>query len=119
MSDDRIRKLRELQKEVELAEKRLNDFMFGCIDCGINTNRIGEYYVVSDSVWAEAIGNPSPDGLDGMLCIGCLEKRIGRRLRPCDFERDLGPYSPRLNQRMGKRNTRQRRQPNRFAQPEG
>jgi hypothetical protein len=106
---ERARKLMELQTECERAKKRLNDFMFACIDCGVNTSTIGEYYTVSDNVWAEAIGSPSPDGHNGMLCIGCLEKRIGRCLMPCDFERDLGPNSRRLNQRMGKTKPRQRR----------
>jgi hypothetical protein len=27
-----------------------------------------------------------PEG--GCLCIGCLEKRLGRRLKPKDFPRD-------------------------------
>ena len=26
--------------------------------------------------------------MGGCLCIGCLEKRIKRRLRPTDFQRD-------------------------------
>jgi hypothetical protein len=78
-----------------------------CIDCDFNTapgcfNRVemeqavaqdkwpipqhindqSEVYTVQDVVWAKA-GNP-----DGCLCIGCLEKRIGRRLKPKDFPRD-------------------------------
>lgn len=38
-----------------------------------------EYYMVKPSLWAKAGGG------DGYLCIGCLEKRIGRTLRPSDF----------------------------------
>ena len=43
----------------------------------------------------------------GCLCIGCLEKRIGRRLKPKDFLRgdpfndDLLPGTPRLLKRRG------------------
>jgi hypothetical protein len=49
-----------------------------CLDCWIDTREAGEYYVVRNEVW------PLPvDG--GMLCIGCLEERIGRRLRRADF----------------------------------
>jgi hypothetical protein len=48
-----------------------------CVDCDTNTNAIDEYYMVHDVVW--------PLDGNGMLCIGCLEARIGRRLKPADF----------------------------------
>jgi hypothetical protein len=41
------------------------------------------------------------------LCIGCLEKRLGRRLKPKDFQRDHPfnayhmPCTPRLRDRRG------------------
>lgn len=66
-------------------EERLSD-MFGafeCLDCGVNTSCIignGEYYMVHDHVWHEA--NPQDDG---MLCIGCIERRLGRGLTSGDF----------------------------------
>jgi hypothetical protein len=50
-----------------------------CASCGVNTSEIGEYYMVTDAIW-DAHG-PA----DGCLCIGCLENRMGRRLRPDDF----------------------------------
>jgi hypothetical protein len=50
-----------------------------CVVCGINTSEIGEYYMVADAIW-DTYG-PA----DGCLCIGCLEHRMGRRLRPGDF----------------------------------
>jgi len=77
-----------------------------CIDCGYNThpgapprelaefllNRDGnvpmtytdecEVYIVKDAVWKKAGMEP----YGGCLCISCLERRIGRRLRPYDFE---------------------------------
>jgi len=84
-----------------------------CIDCGINTapgclgraaymaeverqrangmsdswvvtldiDERSEVYCVWPHVWAEA-GMPE---MGGCLCIGCLETRLGRRLRPKDF----------------------------------
>jgi hypothetical protein len=59
-----------------------------------------EAYAVKNSVWAAA--DMEPHG--GCLCIGCLEKRLGRRLRPKDFSRhpfnDL-PGTPRLLNRRG------------------
>ena len=42
-----------------------------------------EVYVVRNSVWAKAGMTP----FGGCLCIGCLEKRLGRRLGPEDFDR--------------------------------
>lgn len=38
-----------------------------------------ECYMVTNDVWAAA-GNPQ-----GCLCIGCLERRIGRQLTRADF----------------------------------
>lgn len=54
---------------------------FVCIDCSVNTAEIGEYYMVQNYLWWMA--GMEPDG--GMLCIGCLEYRLNRRLRPADF----------------------------------
>jgi len=42
-----------------------------------------EVYTVRDSVWKAA--GMEPKG--GCLCVGCLEKRLGRRLNPKDFPR--------------------------------
>ena len=99
-----------------------------CLDCGVNTapglssraeaerrfnageDRIeqtyddrSEVYTVRDWVWAAAGIAP----MGGVLCIGCLEQRLGRRLRSKDFSRydalNVGFGSPRLLQRRGKR----------------
>jgi hypothetical protein len=84
-----------------------------CVDCGMNTapGMLGraemeaafaaaeasgkdgikqtfddrtEVYTVREAIW-KACGM-EPDG--GCLCIGCLERRIGRALRPKDFRRN-------------------------------
>ena len=39
--------------------------------------------MVHDAVWAAA-GMPTATP-SGFLCVGCLERRLGRRLRPDDF----------------------------------
>jgi hypothetical protein len=77
-----------------------------CIDCGVNTqpgvpsgpeirvafamgaeeiptefNDKTEVYDVKDVIWEQARMRP----WSGCLCIGCLERRIGRQLRPRDF----------------------------------
>ena len=51
---------------------------FACVDCSVNTLDINEYYMVHNHLWP--IGSD-----DGMLCIGCLEKRIGRTITSADF----------------------------------
>jgi len=78
-----------------------------CVDCSFNTapgfpNKVelhraiakdgrskvtidnqSEVYTVRDVVWKRAGMEP----LGGCLCIGCLEKRLDRRLKPKDFQR--------------------------------
>lgn len=74
---------------------------FLCADCKANTMN-DEYYMVTDKIWQEA---KAPER--SMLCIGCLEKRLGRELVKTDFVNSavnqLAPesYSPRLRNRLG------------------
>jgi hypothetical protein len=60
-----------------------------CADCEVGTFTIGEWYMVCDEVWAQAWADRLKPwhALDGqqILCIGCLEKRIGRTLMASDF----------------------------------
>ena len=51
-----------------------------CLDCKVDTGKIGEHYFVNLDLWMKAVNSKT-----GMLCIGCLEKRIGRKLTPMDF----------------------------------
>lgn len=71
---------------------------FACVDCGVDTGRISEYYMLLDEVWAAA-GN-----IRGMLCIGCLEARLGRQLSARDFSdaplNFIFPQSARLYDRL-------------------
>jgi hypothetical protein len=98
-----------------------------CVDCGVNTNpgcpdgpttrielrlygkskvkhtRETEVYDVKDAIWEQA----GMRAWQGCLCIGCLEKRIGRQLRPKDFSRHdrkvwaTMPCPERLSNRRG------------------
>lgn len=101
-----------------------------CIDCGVNTapgclNRPemeermnapaysdadgvtqhlddkSEVYAVRKIVWEKAGMEP----FGGCLCIGCLESRLGRKLKPKDFQRGhpfgLLPGTRRLLKRRG------------------
>lgn len=52
---------------------------FLCLDCGYNTFR-DEYYMVHDEIWLSVV----PQRV-GMLCIGCLELRLGWMLKKTDF----------------------------------
>jgi hypothetical protein len=100
------------QKLSSAAEAQgLHFFDDRCVDCGIETTpyyldgdgggvamqvsqeltiRVEpgtwEFYCVKDRLWAEAGMTETA----GCLCVECLENRLGRRLRPkdFDFERD-------------------------------
>lgn len=66
-------------------------------------NDQNEMYIVHPHVWKAA--GMEPDG--GYLCVGCLEKRIGRRLVPDDFDQDhefntILPGTKRLLERQGR-----------------
>ena len=83
---------------------------WSCIDCRVNTapghltreqmeqafatdwtgegitqtySELTEIYLVKAQIWKAAGMEP----MGGCLCIGCLEKRIGRTLTPKDFPR--------------------------------
>jgi hypothetical protein len=58
-------------------------FSFDCLDCGVHTRRIDEFYMVTNEVWNSVCTNPSD--ANGMLCVGCIERRLGRTLKPDDF----------------------------------
>lgn len=105
-----------------------------CVDCGFDTapgcpNRIevetafaahgecsytiddrSEVYTVRGAVWDQA-GMPA---FGGCLCVGCLERRIGRKLKPkdfvCDHPFNTMPGTPRLLQRRGRQRGAQREQ---------
>lgn len=50
-----------------------------CVDCEVHTGSIGDYYMIHQHLWAKyGCGQ-------GMLCISCLEHRMGRILTPADF----------------------------------
>src|SRR5438094_8634707 len=85
-----------------------------CRDCGTDTTPCTgkrgcrhtgkwEWYGVHAELWLSAGMEHPFEGGDGFLCIGCLEKRIGRRLTPADFIHiDDHPWdTPRLKDRQG------------------
>jgi hypothetical protein len=114
-----------LHNDEPLSMKGVYSEHHNCIDCGYNTNpgappralaefllerdgsipmrytKESEVYTVRNKVWKAAGMEP----YGGCLCIGCLEKRLGRKLKSKDFEpghpfNDL-PGTPRLIERRG------------------
>jgi hypothetical protein len=79
---------------------------FNCWDCNFNTLHGDEYYMVDNELWKSAtIFATDPIDTHVMLCIGCLENRIGGKLTPSDFpelpiNRGFFPMSARLAQRI-------------------
>jgi hypothetical protein len=55
-------------------------FKWKCLDCNIDTGKIGEHYLIHTDLWLKLTGS-----FIGMLCIGCLESRLGRKLNSKDF----------------------------------
>lgn len=53
---------------------------FICLDCGQDTGLMKEFYYVNLDLWLSVMESKA-----GMLCIGCLETRLGRKLRKSDF----------------------------------
>lgn len=73
---------------------------FKCLDCECDTCDVNEYYMVRDHLWRKAVPKRT-----GMLCIGCLETRLGRTLTKADFtdvpvNKGWCPQSPRLLSRL-------------------
>lgn len=52
------------------------------MDCGINTSWLNEFYMVNDELWESLTTEKQHDG---MLCVGCIERRLGRELGREDF----------------------------------
>ena len=75
-----------------MNKPHLNKRKWLCMDCKENTSSMREHYFVKLEVWLAA--HPSEQG---MLCIGCLETRLGRRLTGEDFT-DAFINDPKRNQ---------------------
>jgi hypothetical protein len=67
-----------LQKIQVMEDSPVRDPL--CMDCGVDTEAINESYMVIDDLWLAVVPTEA-----GMLCLGCLEKRLGRELQRKDF----------------------------------
>jgi hypothetical protein len=87
-----------------------------CADCGVGTHTIGEWYMVKDDVWDQAwrgrrkSWSGKAPGQE-VLCIGCLEARLGRTLTAGDFTNAMinDPRKNNMSKRLRDRLTRRRR----------
>lgn len=52
-----------------------------CAGCGVDTSQIKEHYFLNTELWLQVNNGEER----GMLCIGCVEKRLGRQLNSFDF----------------------------------
>ena len=102
--------------EVDLRDANVVESWL-CVDCGFNTapgffgrvelerafeanpegvkqttDNNSEVYFVRNVIWMKAGMKP----WGGCLCVGCLEQRLGRRLKPKDFDHDHIFNSPRI-----------------------
>ena len=53
---------------------------FICLDCPVDTGKIHEHYFIQTDTWMSVVGSKI-----GMLCVACLENRLGRQLNRADF----------------------------------
>ena len=81
---------------------------FNCAECEVNVKGIFEYhYKLKSEIWLKVANSCD------LLCIGCLEKRLQRRLTPTDFtnesvnSRNFGKKSARLLNRLNKTRSQQ------------
>jgi hypothetical protein len=65
-----------------MVDPRLDHPRFFCVDCDADTYANEQFYMLKDRLWKRI--NPS---IDGMLCLPCAEKRLGRPLSRRDFKK--------------------------------
>jgi hypothetical protein len=69
------------------AELKALQWFDQCHDCGDRAYvQLHEEYFLPNEVWHQACAAaPVMENDEGKLCVGCLEKRLGRQLCPDDF----------------------------------
>ncbi|GGK32816.1 HEAT repeat domain-containing protein [Nocardia camponoti] len=68
--------LRRLIPWIEVGRARA----WECAGCAVDTQTIDEYYMLQNALWESV----STEG-ERLLCIGCVEDRLGRTLTAADF----------------------------------
>ena len=62
------------------SDPRANHPRFFCADCDVDTYINQQYYVLHDELWEQVAPR-----VDSMLCLNCVEIRLGRLLNKGDF----------------------------------
>lgn len=94
----------ETDEEFRLTDED-REVAFLCMDCGVNTQEINEYYMLQNDLWYDITSHTCGRG---MLCLGCVEHRLERQLEPVDFRKGVPvnegffPQSERFLDRIGK-----------------
>ena len=66
-----------------------------CLDCRKDT--FDEYYFVHNHLWRRAVDKSQRHG---MLCLSCLQRRLGRPLSPDDYK--SGQMGPRISELLAR-----------------
>lgn len=65
-----------------VKQRRSFEDIFLCMDCKKDTFQHQEYFMLKYKIWRSANYK-----IRGMLCLACIEKRIGRDLVANDFSK--------------------------------
>jgi hypothetical protein len=60
----------------------MGDAHWHCLDCSKDTDITEEFYVLRDDLWRRLVRRT---WRGGMLCLDCVERRLGRALHRGDF----------------------------------
>lgn len=71
--------------------KQIKKSLWKCMECHVNTLGTSHYYMVRNELWKEITSKKFKGHLHekGMLCLNCVEKRLGRKLTLDDFDLNI------------------------------
>src|SRR3954454_12328651 len=76
-----------------------------CTDCHVCCYEIGEFpFALEDGVWLSTC----PSDPEVVLCVGCVERRLGRELEMVDFADNPATYLSGQSERLRNRLSRHR-----------
>jgi hypothetical protein len=88
--------LENAKADFRLAQRQLGLAGLFCADCKVDVAATGQYYHLRDEVWVGELGL----GWHDNLCLGCLEKRLGRKVGLDDFDM-VWPCNREVVERLG------------------
>jgi Protein of unknown function (DUF3085) len=72
----------DVDRHIKTVDPKIDHPQFFCLDCDSDTFLSQEYYMLKDRLWKQI--HPK---IEGMLCLKCAERRLGRALTGQDFKR--------------------------------